>query len=207
MRIMATLFGVLLLVGMGFATEPGATPIRELEGLTPKEAAFRPAKPLVPLVLKSLEKAARYLPEADVEKLKKEVDFTQEVVLLFAWEGSGQDRLTHEMAESQPEQVAFTREPGRTRDLRPHVHAYVVSAKVKWTVDGVAPKPGVEEVTWEEIQEIIKTRDVESVMQTHQRRVTVFLTDGSRYETTEPGLDDVVSFILELGKPIPIATE
>jgi hypothetical protein len=197
----------LLLVGMVGAADKPAAPIRELEGIQPKEDAFRPARPLRPLVLKSVEKAARYLSEEDVARLKKEVDFAQQVVLLFAWQGSGQDRLTYEVAESSPEKVAFERQPGLTRDLRPHVRVYVVSADVAWTVDGVAPPAGEEEVTWDEMKEIIKTRDVETVMQTHDRRVTTYLQDGSRYATTEPMLDEVVRYIQELGKEIPIATE
>jgi hypothetical protein len=191
---------------VGAADKPVA-PIRELEGIQPKEDAFRPARPLRPLVLKSVEKAARYLSEEDVARLKKEVDFAQQVVLLFAWQGSGQDRLTYEVAESSPEKVAFERQPGLTRDLRPHVRVYVVSADVAWTVDGVAPPAGEEEVTWDEMKEIIKTRDVETVMQTHDRRVTTYLQDGSRYATTEPMLDEVIRYIQELGKEIPIATE
>ncbi len=197
----------LLLVGMVGAADKPVAPIRELEGIQPKEDAFRPARPLRPLVLKSVEKAARYLSEEDVARLKKEVDFAQQVVLLFAWQGSGQDRLTYEVAESSPEKVAFERQPGLTRDLRPHVRVYVVSADVAWTVDGVAPPAGEEEVTWDEMKEIIKTRDVETVMQTHDRRVTTYLQDGSRYATTEPMLDEVIRYIQELGKEIPIATE
>jgi hypothetical protein len=144
----------LLLVGMVGAADKPVAPIRELEGIQPKEDAFRPARPLRPLVLKSVEKAARYLSEEDVARLKKEVDFAQQVVLLFAWQGSGQDRLTYEVAESSPEKVAFERQPGLTRDLRPHVRVYVVSADVAWTVDGVAPPAGEEEVTWDEMKEI-----------------------------------------------------
>jgi hypothetical protein len=197
----------LLLVGMVGAADKPVAPMRELEGIQPKEDAFRPARPLRPLVLKSVEKAARYLSEEDVARLKKEVDFAQQVVLLFAWQGSGQDRLTYEVAESSPEKVAFERQPGLTRDLRPHVRVYVVSADVAWTVDGVAPPAGEEEVTWDEMKEIIKTRDVETVMQTHDRRVTTYLQDGSRYATTEPMLDEVIRYIQELGKEIPIATE
>jgi hypothetical protein len=34
-------------------------------------------------------------------------------------------------------------------------------------------------------------------MQTHSRRVTAFMADGTRYETTEPALDDIIKFIQE----------
>ena len=66
--------------------------------------------------------------------LKKQVDFDEQFVLLFAWRGSGQDKLTYVVAESFPEQITFRIEPGRTRDLRPHVHIYALRSNVKWSV-------------------------------------------------------------------------
>lgn len=207
MRILVCLLPVVLLVGSVIASDEPAGPVREVKNLDVKENAFLPAKPLMPLVLNSAEKAARYLTDQGVATLKKQVDFEKQVVLLFAWQGSGQDQLTYEVAESKPEQIAFHREPGRTRDLRPHVHGYVLAAEVKWTVDGIAPVQGLEEVPWEEMKEIIKAEEVETVMQTHSRRVTVFLKDGRKFVTTEPTLDLVIRYIQELGKEIPIATE
>ena len=44
-------------------------------------------------------------------------------------------------------------------------------------------------------------------MQTHSRRVTVFMADGTKYEATEPAIDDIIKLIRESGKNIPIATE
>ena len=67
-----------------------------------------------------------------------DVDFSQQCLLVFAWRGSGQDKLDYSVAESFPEQVAFAYQPGRTRDLRPHVKVFAVRANVNWSVRGGA---------------------------------------------------------------------
>ena len=37
-------------------------------------------------------------------------------------------------AESFPEQITFRIQPGRTRDLRPHVRVFALRGNVKWSV-------------------------------------------------------------------------
>ena len=41
-----------------------------------------------------------------------------------------------ELPAGFPEQVFFTYTPGRTRDLRPHVHVYALRSNVRWSVKG-----------------------------------------------------------------------
>jgi hypothetical protein len=53
-------------------------------------------------------------------------------VLVFAWRGSGQDKLEVDVMESYPEQLRFVYTPGRTRDLRPHVAVFVVRSDVSY---------------------------------------------------------------------------
>jgi len=67
-------------------------------------------------------------------RLKEKVEFDEQVVLVFAWRGSGQDKLTYEVAESFPEQITFNIKPGRTKDLRPHIHIFALRSNVKWSV-------------------------------------------------------------------------
>lgn len=57
------------------------------------------------------------------------------------------------------------------------------------------------------MKDLIRTCEVATVIQAHDRHVTAFLKDGARYEAIEPQLDDIIRFITELGKDIPIATE
>ena len=64
-----------------------------------------------------------------------QVDFEKQLVLLFAWRGSGQDQLEYTVAESYPEQVTFRYVPGRTRDLRPHVSIYALRKNVTWKTE------------------------------------------------------------------------
>jgi len=61
------------------------------------------------------------------EELKKQVDFKAEKLLVFAWAGSGQDKLTVTAKEKDKKTVltiGYT--PGRTRDLRQHSKLFVV---------------------------------------------------------------------------------
>jgi hypothetical protein len=50
---------------------------------------------------------------------------------VFAWRGSGQDKMTYTIAESFPEQITFKILPGRTRDLRSHLKIYASRKNVK----------------------------------------------------------------------------
>lgn len=178
--------------------------IKVLDDLSAKESAFKPAQDLKPVVLKSEKEAAELFSDEAVAQLVKQVDFSKQVALVFAWRGSGQDRLEYAVARvpandpiGRPEHAVFSFEPGRTRDLRPHTRVFVLRSDSRWSMG----------VSWKQAQEMLKNRDVESVMQTHSRLVTIFLADGTRHETVEPGLDDVIKFIHELKKNIPIATE
>lgn len=47
--------------------------------------------------------------------------------------------------------------------------------------------------------------DPQSVTQTHSRRATVIMADGKRCQATELGIDDVIKFLREIAKDVPIA--
>ena len=99
----------------------------------------RPKKPAFgawnkPTVLRSADDAAKHF---DEDALKK-MDFKKQIVLIFAWQGSGQDKLSYTVAESFPEQITFSRKPGLTRDLRQHVQVFALRSNVKWSVQGAA---------------------------------------------------------------------
>jgi hypothetical protein len=66
--------------------------------------------------------------------IAKQVDFKTHKLVIFAWQGSGQDGIDIAVLESFPEQLVFAKKPGRTRDLRTHVKAYAVRNDVKYTV-------------------------------------------------------------------------
>ncbi len=126
---------VLLAVAATAAKEDKTLPpIKQLTGLKPAASVFKATTRGKPLVIKSEKDAAKHFAGDDLAKLKKQVDFKKQVVLLFAWRGSGQDRLQFDVAESFPEQIHFRLKPGRTRDLRSHVKVYVLRSNVKWRV-------------------------------------------------------------------------
>jgi len=64
-------------------------------------------------------------------------------------------------------------------------------------------------VSWDDAKTIIRDGDVDSVFQSHSRLVRISLADGTRYQTTEPEIDDVIDWVRECGKAdsIGIMTE
>lgn len=111
-------------------------PIKDLSQIRPNDAAFAKSSADKPLEIGSADAAAACFGEEEVAALKKAVDFNKQRVLVFAWRGSGGDRLTYSVMESYPEQIAFTYKRGLTRDLRPHTHVFAVRANVTWKGPG-----------------------------------------------------------------------
>ena len=108
--------------------------ITELKNLRAEESLFGDATRKQPLVLKSSKDGEKYFGKEALATISKAVDFEKQVVLVFAWRGSGQDDFTFAKSESHPGQIEFTYKPGRTRDLRPHVKIFVLRSDVKWSV-------------------------------------------------------------------------
>lgn len=81
-----------------------------------------------PTVLASVEELAKAFPEEDVQgRLKKEVDFTKQKLVFFAWSGSGGDRMAFQVEQGdKAPTVVFQYTRGLTRDLRSHFHLYTV---------------------------------------------------------------------------------
>ena len=118
-----------------FAAPANHDPITELKDLSAKEALFKGASRTKPVVLKSLKNGTKYFDKEALAAISKAVDFEKQIVLLFAWKGSGQDRLQYVVKESFPEQVVFSYKRGRTKDYRRHVKVYVLRSNVKWAVE------------------------------------------------------------------------
>lgn len=108
--------------------------IKELKDLRVEKSVFVDATREKPIVLKSSEDGMKYFGKEALAKISKAVDFEKQIVLVFAWKGSGQDRLTFASTEAHPEQINFSCKPGRTKDLRPHVKIFVLQSDVKWSV-------------------------------------------------------------------------
>ena len=106
-------------------------PIQDITDIKANEEIWKVAKRGVPLTFRSKSEAARYFAEPQLKLLLKKVDFQKQTLLVFAWRGSGQDKMTYTITESFPEQITFKILPGRTRDLRSHLKIYALRKNVK----------------------------------------------------------------------------
>ncbi len=128
-RLMLALFALCLSAGVAAGQEP----IVELK-VTPEKAAFEGSAWNKPIVIKSQDDAAKHFGKEALEAIAKKVDFKKQIVLVFAWQGSGGDKLEYSILESFPEQVPFSLRPGVTDDLRTHSRVFALRSNVKWSV-------------------------------------------------------------------------
>ena len=131
-----TLLFMSFLTMQSAAASQAGSPIKELNDLEPKELAFRTFNADNPLLIHSADESAMLFSDRGLAVLKREVNFKNQKVVLFAWRGSGQDRIEYVIPEAFPEQIRFTYKRGRTRDLRRHFRVFVVGVNGKCSVDG-----------------------------------------------------------------------
>ena len=93
------------------------------------------------IVVKSMEDALKHLTRASMEKIN--VDFEKQQLVIFAWQGSGQDRLTGFHPGSKGALASFHYAPGRTRDLRTHTDIYSMPKDSKVKVMQMVQRPMV----------------------------------------------------------------
>ncbi len=89
-----------------------------------KEAKTTIDKLNSPIVLTSMEEALKHLTRASMEKIN--VDFNKQQVVIFAWQGSGQDRLMGLPYGGKGAMATFHYAPGRSRDLCTHTAIYAL---------------------------------------------------------------------------------
>src|SRR5262249_926419 len=114
-RSLCSLFALCFWAGCCFRQEP----ILDLN-LTPPNSVFKNSAWNKPLVIKSQDEAARHFGKDALETIARKVDFRKQIVLVFACQGSGGDKLEYKILESFPEQILFSLRPGVTDDLRSH---------------------------------------------------------------------------------------
>jgi hypothetical protein len=66
------------------------------------------------------------------DQLNRAVNFNQQKLLLFAWSGSGGDRLDHKV---EGQEVVFQFKPGVTKDLRAHVELFALAKDTPYQVE------------------------------------------------------------------------
>jgi hypothetical protein len=102
--------------------------------VTPEKSVFKDSAFHKPNVIKTKDDAAKHFGKDALDTIIKHVDFNKQIVLVFAWQGSGGDKLQYSILESFPEQVPFTRILGETDDLRSHTRVFALRSNVRWSV-------------------------------------------------------------------------
>ena len=125
-------------------------PIRDLKDVKPNVNIFEHATRDNPLVIRSQAVAEKHFSKDELAKLLQQVNFEKQLVLVFAWRGSGQDQFSYSVAESFPEQIYFQYKPGLSRDLKPHIYVFVLRSNVRWQPP--KPPPGVHPAATEYIK-------------------------------------------------------
>ena len=128
------LTGLVTLFSTSAVLEAALPAIQEVKNPKVQRSVFKTAKRNQPIKITSLKDAAKHLQKETLEQIKKEVNFQKQFVLIFAWQGSGGDRLKFDVAESFPEQIFFSIQPGLTDDLRSHVRVFVLRSNVRFKV-------------------------------------------------------------------------
>ena len=102
--------------------------IKEIPTKDLKVMVIRGGKATEPATITSAEDLAKSPVVKDAaDDLKKQIDFAKEKLVVFAWAGSGQDKVAGELKSEDKKMTAqFTYTRGLTRDLRQHVHLFVV---------------------------------------------------------------------------------
>jgi hypothetical protein len=108
--------------------------IREIKGITANASVVKGLKWEKPLVVRSEKDAAAHFSKAELAKLKKQVDFKHQFVLVLGWKGSPKDKVTYNLVGSSPELIAFYLTEGGIGAARPHVKIFVLRANVKWSI-------------------------------------------------------------------------
>ncbi|MBI3823601.1 MAG: hypothetical protein HY289_13105 [Planctomycetes bacterium] len=127
-----------LSAGFALGQEPIVDTIVELK-VTPERGKLKEGLAWdKPIVIHSQDEAAKLFDKAALATITKKVDFKKQIVLVFAWDGSGDDKLEYKILESRPEQVSFSLQPGASKNDVPHSRVFALRSNVKWSVK--APK-------------------------------------------------------------------
>lgn len=86
-----------------------------------------------PTVIDSDAELRKIFKDKAVEnRLDREVNFNKQKLLVFAWSGSGGDKLGYKIDNRE---VLFQFQPGMTKDLRPHVELFTLDKDAKYRVE------------------------------------------------------------------------
>ncbi|AMV30390.1 hypothetical protein VT84_38715 [Gemmata sp. SH-PL17] len=124
---------LMLVVGAAFADESAKPVARAIDLKDVRVVAQSDGGKPKPSEIKSAKELADSLLFADAtgrDAIKKQVDFEKEKIVVFAWSGSGQDKLTAAMSKDG-KTAEFTLKTGLTDDLRRHALVFAVPKDAK----------------------------------------------------------------------------
>lgn len=84
-----------------------------------------------PVVLISADEASKYFKKDVVAKWAKKINFDKQMIFVWSWRGSGQDRMEPYISQADPKKVLFYNEQGSTKDLSEHLYVYAVRKDIK----------------------------------------------------------------------------
>jgi len=114
--------------------KPVGQPLIEVTLGESDKLAIKPGKWAAPSKIATTAELEKLVADKETRAtITKAVDFKSHDLLVFAWQGSGGDKLEYTVAESYPEQVRFTLTRGLTKDLRTHTKLFAVRKNVKWS--------------------------------------------------------------------------
>jgi hypothetical protein len=119
--------------GMALTAWAGDPAVRtlDLKGLNLGKAEGKVSEPKV--ITSNDELAKAVTDEEALAALKKQVDFGKEKLLLFAWSGSGGDKIATSLGKGDKGAVVtVTYTPGLTRDLRMHHQVLAIPKDATW---------------------------------------------------------------------------
>jgi hypothetical protein len=118
----AMLVAVLFLAASAFAADDKPA-VKEIPTKDLKVAFPKGGKADQPAEIKTADELSKSAALKDaVDEIKKQVNFEKEKLVLFTWGGSGGDKITPDEKTAG----TFTLTRGLTRDLRMHIHLFVV---------------------------------------------------------------------------------
>ncbi|MFP6693802.1 MAG: hypothetical protein VB875_12325 [Pirellulales bacterium] len=127
----------LKLTAISLATAEPTPGVRELRGLKPTAQPNKRGRANEPTVIK--DKAGlveSFTDKSSQDAALKQINFNKEILLIFRWAGSGQDRIAATSKKTgESIQVVFGYTRGLTRDLRRHLKIYAVAKDAKWKVE------------------------------------------------------------------------
>jgi len=137
MRAFATVVVILLVGSLALAEDDKPVvkeiPTKDLKVKFPEKGG----KATEPTILTAAEDVAKSpVVGGAIEEIKKQVNFEKEKLVVFAWGGSGGDKLATVITIADKKTSAvFTLTRGLTRDFRQHIHLFVVPKDAEVKID------------------------------------------------------------------------